>query len=470
MKGISDKVVRIGFGLSLLLLGSIALLAVVSVKRSLSQLRWAEHTLQVIDLIDATMLGMTEAEAGRRGYILSREIAFFGDYNRGLTAAQQNLAELRQLTQDNPTQQERLDRLEPLMAERLNLLQQSMSVAQQRSGDTATQQLITQQSIAVQQNVRQLLWQMEKAEYRLLERRSSAVERYMSRSLLLAGLGLGLSFTLLGMVYWLLHRQIWVRQQAELALSQANQQLATLNKTLVDSNQDLEQFAYVASHDLQEPLRAVAGYTQLLTKEYGDRFDSTAQLYTTYIVDGAKRMQQLIQDLLTYSRIGSKDLNLSLVNMNELVALVQQNLEVAIAESDATITSDTLPTIVGDRSQLLQLLQNLISNAIKFRAEHPPHIHILVSGNAYQWQFGVQDNGIGIKSQYLERIFEIFKRLHTRTEYSGTGIGLAICKKIVNRHGGSIWAESTPDVGTTIHFTIPAQLDLSCPLDIPDNV
>jgi PAS domain S-box-containing protein len=243
----------------------------------------------------------------------------------------------------------------------------------------------------------------------------------------------------------------------------AEQKLEQLTTDLKRSNQDLEQFAYVASHDLQEPLRAITGFTQLLMQEYQDHLDESAQEYMSYIVDGATRMRQLIQDLLAYCRLGTDRQGFAAIDCNAVVRQALANLQVAIAESNAIITHDLLPTISADKTQLLQLFQNLIGNAIKFRRvntgrdsiQEPPQVQISAELRNDGWLFWVRDNGIGINPRYLERIFDVFKRLHSRTEFSGTGIGLAICKKIVECHGGRIWAESQPGVGTTFYFTIP---------------
>jgi len=245
------------------------------------------------------------------------------------------------------------------------------------------------------------------------------------------------------------------KEDLEIKVKERTAELNQLNKDLARSNQELEQFAYVASHDLQEPLRAITGYTQLLIEDCQDHLDESTREYTAYIVDGARRMQQLIQDLLTYSRIGSRDLVFTMTNCNQVLRQVMSNLQVAIAENHATITYDSLPTLTADRNQLIQLFQNLIGNAIKFHREEPPQVWISADRQNQEWLFRVQDNGIGIKPRYLERIFEVFKRFHTRNEFPGTGIGLAICKKIIDRHKGRIWAESEPGVGTTFYFTIP---------------
>jgi len=222
------------------------------------------------------------------------------------------------------------------------------------------------------------------------------------------------------------------------------------------SNKELEQFAYVASHDLQEPLRMVAGYTQLLAKRYGNILDQRAKEYIGFAVDGAKRMQGLIEDLLTYSRVGSKGKSFALTDCDAVLGKTLAGLRVGMQECGATVSHDPLPTVMGDEFQLGQLFQNLLGNAIKYRNSAPPQVHVSCKQETEQWTFAVQDNGIGIEPQYRERIFQIFQRLHTREEYEGSGIGLAICKKIVERHRGRIWVESELGKGATFYFTIPS--------------
>ena len=255
---------------------------------------------------------------------------------------------------------------------------------------------------------------------------------------------------------------------------QANEALARYAAELERSNQELEQFAYVASHDLQEPLRMVASYVQLLAKDYGDKLDADADEYIGYAVDGARRMQRLIDDLLAFSRVGTRGQQFQPVDCNQLLQDVLLGLKLAIEESGASITYAELPTIMADRGQVYQLLQNLIANALKFRGDAPPHIHVsatwhaggegantgpnISSDEGPSWVFAVADNGIGIDPQYSERVFVIFQRLHSRAQYSGTGIGLAICKKIVERHGGRIWVDSTLDQGATFYFRLPDRL------------
>jgi PAS domain S-box-containing protein len=237
------------------------------------------------------------------------------------------------------------------------------------------------------------------------------------------------------------------RKKSEAALQAAHEELKR-------SNAELEQFAYVASHDLQEPLRMVASYTQLLGRRYQAKLDQDAREFMSYIVDGATRMKQLIEDLLAYSRVGTKGQDFKPVALEAPLRRALFNLRAGIEEAGAAVTYDPLPTVQGDEVQLGQLLQNLVGNALKFRSNSVPRIHIGVSEKDSEYQIEVRDNGIGIEPQYFERIFMVFQRLHNKGEYPGTGIGLAICKKVVERHGGRIWVESRAGEGSSFYFTL----------------
>lgn len=224
---------------------------------------------------------------------------------------------------------------------------------------------------------------------------------------------------------------------------------------LESSNKELEQFAYVASHDLQEPLRMVTSFTQLLAKRYEGKLDEDADQYIGHVVEGAARMQQLISDLLTLSRVASRAAPSKLVNCEKVLDDTLASLSASIEDAGARVTHDPLPIVRADPTQLGQLLQNLISNSIKYVDKPPPQVHISATQEESAWCFAVRDNGIGIESQHTERIFEVFQRLHGQQEFSGTGIGLAVCKKIVERYGGRIWVESEPGKGSTFRFTLP---------------
>jgi light-regulated signal transduction histidine kinase (bacteriophytochrome) len=223
---------------------------------------------------------------------------------------------------------------------------------------------------------------------------------------------------------------------------------------LKQSNQELEQFAYVASHDLQEPLRMVASYMQLLERRYKGKLDADADEFIGYAVDGANRMRGLIDDLLTYSRVSRLGKPFAPVNVESTLDIVLQNLQASIVENGAVVTHDKLPEVVADGGQLVQLFQNLIGNAVKFHGKEPPRIHVSARTGQTEYMFSVEDNGIGISPEYFDRLFKIFQRLHTREEYPGSGIGLAVCKRIVERHGGRIWIESEAEKNSTIYFTL----------------
>jgi len=250
-----------------------------------------------------------------------------------------------------------------------------------------------------------------------------------------------------------------LRQQLAAQNAQLQKEIAAREETqaaLQRSNTELEQLAYVASHDMQEPLRMVASYLQLVAQRYQGRLDADADEFIGYAVDGAKRMQALINDLLAYSRLGTKARPFEPTDCNAVVATALSHLRVAIADSGAAVTHDPLPTLMGDASQLLQLFQNLIANAVKFRGDAAPRVHVSAEPADGGWRFTVRDNGIGIAPEYFERIFVLFQRLHGRGAYPGTGIGLAICKKVVERHGGHIEVRSQPGEGSTFTFTLAA--------------
>ncbi len=238
------------------------------------------------------------------------------------------------------------------------------------------------------------------------------------------------------------------RKRAEEALRKSAEELAR-------SNADLQQFAFAASHNLMEPLRTVGGFVQLLERKYGDRLDAEAHTFIQFAVDGIKRMETLIRDLLAYSRVNTRGKELAPTDAAVALSEALGNLHASIVEATAEISCGELPTVRADSSQLTQLFQNLLGNAVKFRGEAPPKIEVGAARDGGFWRFSVRDNGIGIDPKFYSAVFEPFRSLHTKKQYPGTGIGLATCKKIVERHGGRIWVESQLGEGATFHFTLP---------------
>ncbi|RPJ66184.1 MAG: PAS domain S-box protein [Acidobacteria bacterium] len=251
--------------------------------------------------------------------------------------------------------------------------------------------------------------------------------------------------------------RLYERAQQEIAeRRQSEERLRQATEELTRSNKELELFAYVASHDLQEPLRMIGSYVQLLARRYSGKLDEDADEFIGFAVDGASRMQRIINDLLAYSRVGTKGRPFLPTDLEQVWLQATANLQVTIEERAAVLTHDPLPTVSGDEPQFIQLFQNLLGNAVKFcPAPTTPEVHLSCREEDGRWVFSLRDNGIGIDPQYFERIFQIFQRLHDRTQFPGTGIGLALCRKIVERHGGGIRVESEPGRGATFIFTIP---------------
>jgi signal transduction histidine kinase len=421
---------------------------------------------KVLKKLGNVLSSTTEAETGQRGYLLTGQESYLEPYNRAVKTMGEQIDVLQTLTVVDPQQQQQLSLLEPLIAKKFAELRETIDLRQKKGFEAANQLVSTNEGQNLMEQVRIVLQQMESKEYEQLQTWLKAKQEEAQRIQLIFLFGIVFNLIAFYLVYRAIEQEIRERKQAEASLQQLNEQLEArvqqrtadleeANTNLLYSNRELEQFAYVASHDLQEPLRAVNSYAQLLGRKYQGNLDAKADKYLGYIMEGATRMQQLINDLLEFSRVGTRAKELKLTACEVVLSQVLENLKVAIAECQAVVTHDPLPTIMGDEIQLMQLFQNLIANAIKFRREEPPRVHISVLQQKNDWVFSVRDNGIGMEPEYFERIFTIFQRLHTRTEYPGTGIGLAVCKKIVERHGGRIWIDSELGVGTTFHFTIP---------------
>ncbi|HEY9601515.1 MAG TPA: CHASE3 domain-containing protein [Allocoleopsis sp.] len=424
------------------------------------------HSQQTIQKLESVLSSVKDAETGQRGYLLTGQEPYLEPYTIAMATIDREIAQLKRLTATNPNQQQQLISLEPLIRNKLAELKETIDLKNNKSSAAAQQVVLTDRGKELMDRIRATIQHMQEQEHEQLQDWLKAKELEARSGQLTFFVGVIFTLIAFYLVYRTVQQETRDRKQAEASLRQLNEhleakvqertsELQEANVNLLHSNRELEQFAYVASHDLQEPLRAVNSYAQLIVRKYQGNLDAKADKYLAYIMDGATRMQQLIDDLLSFSRVGTRGKSLEPTDGEAVLSQVLDNLQIAIAQSHAVVTHDPLPTIMGDEIQLIQLLQNLIGNAIKFRREEPPNVHVSAEPRENEWIFSVRDNGIGMEPEYFDRIFMIFQRLHSRSEYPGTGIGLAVCKKIVERHGGRIWLESTPGVGTTFFFTIP---------------
>jgi signal transduction histidine kinase len=461
----SSKIIA-GFGTALAILLCVGILSYSSLIRDDEDRAWVLHTHTVLSTLDGVLQDLIDAETGERGFIVAGEEIYLQPYRESAERIQRHLRDLGELTRDNPAQQRALERLKPAVEAKLKELQEQIQMRRQ-SPAAATEIIRAGVGKQTMDQLRLQISQMKKVEEGLREERMAAADASSRRTRWLILVGTGLALFFLAFAAVVVRQEMNQRKHAESVVRELNltlerrveertAELKEREQDLSRSNAELQQFAYVASHDLQEPLRMVASFTQLLARRYSDKLDKDARDFIDYAVDGATRMQTLISDLLNYSRVGTQGKPFESTDCNTVLDQVLRSLRLAIEETHAVITRDRLPVVLGDRVQLGQLLQNLLTNAIKFHGPDVPRVHVSAERNGANWNISVRDNGIGIPAEHVDRIFIIFQRLHTKAEYPGTGIGLAMCKKIVERHGGRIWPEPASGGGTTFCFTIPA--------------
>ncbi|HEX5163845.1 MAG TPA: CHASE3 domain-containing protein [Thermomicrobiales bacterium] len=487
------------------LLGSFALVLIILAGMSIAAYRTTvsnEHaddaesqTLETIDETNATYAALLDMESGYRGFLLTGQDRFLDPYFNGKRDFENLLSMLMQRSQDSSSELARwrdiAQRAETWQQE---IIEPGIQIRRDVNAgaaeiDAVTNWVSTNAGRQQVDDMREIFAEAIDAERAVLDERQqeAADENARLRQTLIFGtllavvLGVGMALLLardvVGGVGRLarsaeriaggdLTERTGLRRNDEVgdAAAAFDRMADQLQRSVIErdqreqdlarSNAELEQFAYVASHDLQEPLRAVVSYVQLLEKRYKDQLDERASKYIAYAVDGGQRMQTLINDLLTYSRVGRANEEFEPVDMEHVLDRAITSVRVAVEESEAVITHDPLPVVTADERMLTQLFQNLLSNAIKFSGDRPPRVHVSAARQPDEWLFAVRDEGIGIAPEYAQRIFVIFQRLHGRDEYPGTGIGLAICKKIVDRHGGRLWVESTFGAGATFYFTL----------------
>ncbi len=454
------------------------LLAFAAYRTSSEHFESVQDTLATDDFLsqlNALLSTVTEAETGQRGYLLTEQESFLAPYRQALRNVDQRLARVTDLAARNGVSPEEIGQLRHEVAQKMKELQITIDIREKSGLESALQEVRAGHGATHMGNIRRLVNQIAAAQRKTLALRIEAQRRKQELLEGVLAVGVGAGFLLLFFSYrfsamYVLERDLAeaeVRRVAETfemrveqrtaELKEQTQKLELRTTELQRSNQDLLQFAYIASHDLQEPLRTIGSYVGLLARRYQDQLDDTAKTYIRFAVEGASRMQTLINDLLDYSRAGTQSLEKKRVSAERVVKRALTNLRMRIEETGTTVLCTEMPAIDADEGKLTQVLQNLIGNAIKFRKhDSPPEVTIRAQYESDEWIFSIEDKGIGFEEKYTDRIFQVFQRLHGVGKYQGNGIGLAICKRIVEHHGGRLWAHSELGVGSTFFFSLPA--------------
>jgi len=442
-------IATLAFSLGLLLLVLVAGLAAHTAIDAIHSSQALDRSRQVLQATREYFSSMQDAETGQRGYLITGLEPYLNPYLSGVGAARLALGQLDSMTEGDLGQHARVVQLSRLTEEKLAELERTVELRRRDGFEAARAVVLTDLGLRTMQEIRLVIATLSNVERTNLNGELAAISSNAYQSLWLNASGLGLALVLSIIGFATLRMEA---RQREGVL----RELSDKSDSLKRSNAELERFAYVASHDLQEPLRMVSSYTQLLGRRYKGKLGAEADEFIGFAVDGAKRMQELINDLLDYSRVTTRGQPPVPTDASALVKDLLGMIQFPLAETGGQITVDPLPTVLADPSQLRRVFQNLISNGLKFRKpDQPPHVHVSAAVEDDIATFTVRDNGIGIDPQFFDRLFLIFQRLHTRAEYPGTGIGLAICKRVVEHHGGRIWVDSAPGVGSAFHFTLP---------------
>lgn len=446
----------LGIGTALFLL-SAASFGYYQVQQNLSLLQ--EKSEIYIDL-RRFFSQMQDVETGSRGYLLTGDETYIAPYSAARMAVFETLAALDAQVED-PAQRKRMGELHTLAEDKLETVANTIAIFRERGEAAAVERVRTGQGKRAMDKIRAVIDAAETRQREIIGEIKDLGRWYSTFTMVCLGAAT-FTIALNGAAIALAINRVSAERRRLLEETQSHlNALEASNAALNRANEELQHFSYVASHDLQEPLRSVSGYVQLLGKRYEGELDEKALGYIAKSNAAAQRMQTLIEDLLAYTRVNTQGRAFERVDTARVLDDTVANLHAAIEEAGATIRRGNLPPVEGDRVQVAQLMQNLVGNAIKFRGERPVEITIdavrepMAPAERARWRFSIRDNGIGIAPEYLDRIFKIFQRLHTRQEYPGTGIGLALCKRIVERHEGKIWVKSTLGEGTTFYFTLP---------------
>jgi signal transduction histidine kinase len=479
MRALIPKLLPLSF---LVLVAAVIANAVIAYQATLQMIgnqRLVAHTQEVLLELAATLSAVQDAETGQRGFLITGSETYLEPYHQAIGAVDGRLRRLGGLVEDNPRQRERLNQLAPVIASRLEILRQNLVIRQTQGAEAARQLVATGRGKREMDRARALIAAMSAQERALLKERAARSEKSGRRALLTFSLANCVLLLLASLAFVLVRQHFRERARTEALLlqaraeleqrvqertaelAQANRQLNAFTQDLKRSNRELQDFAFVASHDLQEPLRKIQAFGDRLKTKHGAALNEEARDYLARMQAAAQRMHTLINDLLTFSRVTSRALPFEPVDLGRVAHEVLSDLEVRAQQVQAQVEIAELPTVDADPLQMRQLFQNLIANALKFhRAGVPPVLRIAAAeaqgdDGAPAVQLSFEDNGIGFDLKYLDRIFTPFQRLHGRGEYEGTGIGLAVCRRIVERHGGSITARSQEGSGTVFLVVLP---------------
>jgi signal transduction histidine kinase len=421
--------------------------------------KWTVHTHKVIEELKDSLSALQDVETGERGYLVTLSKEFLEPWEWGQSQAMLHIKQVQLLTADNSSEQAAVNKLRQLAQRKIGLSQAGIAAAENES---KSMQIARQHDgKRTMDDYRANIKKMVDTENSLLQKRGEdlRITEYACWWFVAT-----LSVSALVLLNWVYRMTQAAIEDEKQRVAQLSSEIAQRKRTekglkeatinLCRSNDDLQQFAYVASHDLQEPLRAVTGFLTLLSNRQAGKLDADSQKYINHAVEGGERMRALINDLLVFARVEARAKKFESVELVKVLERVNTNLSVQIAENKAEILAENPPSVIGEPTQLAQLFQNLISNAIKFRGPSAPQVKVTFIPQKTDWLVCVEDNGRGFDMEHAERIFVIFQRLQGREEAAGTGIGLALCKKIVERHGGKIWVESKRDQGSKFFFTL----------------
>ena len=429
------------------LLAATFLFSIYTVQKITDNLKVQVNTSTVIITLKDNLSLLLNAETGERGYVITADTNYLEPYHIALSKISENLRLLSDLLKENPVQEIRLEKLSDYVNQKFAYIETIIMLKKKGDNATIKKTLTSGKGKYLMDQIRAFNQTLQKIEEKQFADRQLATTQSIRKTRIVFIIGAIISLVIILFLASVILNELNRRKKAERTMREYNSELKR-------KNAEIEQFAYIASHDLQQPLRSISNFTQLLDKKISATTDAEAREYMKLIAGGSQRMSTLIYDILEYSRIG-KDSQKSTIDCNDLVRDILFDMNAIIQETNAEIHIGKLPVVVG-YSYLKSLFQNLLSNALKFKKENVrPVINITARDTGPDHLFTIADNGIGIEEPYKERIFIIFQRLHSRKEYPGTGIGLSICKKIVDLHGGKIWVDSEPGKGSSFNFTIP---------------